>query len=83
MEATKKERLEAAGWKVGSVDEFLGESTEAIETEEGYNISIKVVERLMFKPDRTQLETKFMMELARKVEEYERIHFDLDNWICE
>lgn len=28
MDPSKRERLEAAGWKVGSVDEFLGLSDE-------------------------------------------------------
>ncbi len=31
MEQSKQERLEAAGWKVGSVEEFLGLSKQEIE----------------------------------------------------
>ena len=61
MNKNKRKRLEAAGWKIGTIQEFLGLSDEEVEyIEVKYQLSKRLLERRRAK-NLTQ------MQMARKI----------------
>jgi HTH-type transcriptional regulator / antitoxin HigA len=60
--------------------ELLAEfSPQVIESEQEYDRVLAIAERLMFKPERSKAETKFLKLIVALIEDYETEHYPMND----